>query len=64
MAVKTELIINSLSNSVDGEDWEKLRDRAFDYHISGHGVIGFDPLANMPRDKAGNILTRSSFVQN
>lgn len=53
-----ELIINGLSNDVSGDDWSKINDRKFSYHAHGHGTVGFDPAANMPRDNDGDIITQ------
>ena len=40
------LMINGLSNSVDGDDWKKVKDRMHLYH--GNEAYGFDSSANMP----------------
>ena len=52
-----ELIVNGLSNSVDGDDWGKLRDKQYEYHRYVNPPT-FDPSANLPRDTEGNIITQ------
>jgi hypothetical protein len=52
-----ELIVNGLSNSVDGDDWSKLRDKQYEYHRYVNPPT-FDPSASLPRDDEGNIITQ------
>ena len=51
-----ELIVNGLSNNVDGDDWGELKDKQYEYHryVNPESFQS----TTFPRDSEGNIITQ------